>query len=123
MAKGIEKFLLKISVQSATYWAPGAEDGYGQKSFAAGVDIPVRWDARERESQDRFGKTVFSKATVIVNEDLEVGGMLRLGTLDDLDSDPNPLELEDAYEIISFDKIPMIKRNDIFVRIVYLGNV
>lgn len=117
---GIEQFIQKISVQTAVYWGAPTHDGYGD-DFPDPIEISVRWEDQNELIRTENGEQVVTRAKVLVNRNVEVGGYLFLGTLDDLSSDPsNPLEEKAAYAIVRFDKIPMIKKTDEFVRIVYL---
>jgi len=116
----IEKFIEKVSVQTAVYWGSPTNDGYGGKTFADPVEIDCRWEDRTDVLRTSAGNEVVSKAKVLVTQDLDEEGFLYLGELDDLDSAPIPSEVDGAHKIVRFDKIPMIKKTDEFVRIVYL---
>ena len=60
-----------------------------------------------------------SKAVVYVDRDVEVGGVLMLGTEDDITDEDNPLRNNGAYEIQRFDKLPDIKVRE-YLRTCYL---
>ena len=119
---GIEKFIQKVCVQTAVYWGTPVEDGYGGKSFADPVEIACRWEERVNVVSDSRGNEIVSKVRVLVTQDLDEEGYLYLGELDDLDSDEeaDPTIVDGAHEIVRFDKIPMIKKTDEFVRTIYL---
>lgn len=118
---GIEKFIEKVCVQTAVYWGSPVNDGYGGKTFGAAVEIDVRWEDKNELVTLNNGKEYMSKATILVTADVDLGGYLYLGTEDDLESDhSDPLAVDDAFEIKKFDKIPMIKKTDEFVRTCYL---
>ena len=120
---GIEKFLLSISVQTAVYWANPTKDGFGGHSFDDPVEIAVRWQSTQKLVMGDQGVETLSVAEVIVNQDVVPGEYLFLGELTDLDSDEedDPKAVTGAYRIIAFEKIPMIKKTDEFVRTAYLG--
>lgn len=120
---GIEKFLLKISVQTAVYWGGSTNTGYGAFTYLDPVEIPVRWEEiTEVITNPQNGVEYVSIAKIIVNQDVQKDGYLFLGTLDDIDSglQDNPEVVDGAYRIVRFDKIPMIKKTDEFVRIAYI---
>ena len=123
----IPKFIEKICVQTAVYWGSPVDDGYGTKTFAEPIEIKCRWEDIVEVVSDRTGKDITSKAKVLVPQDLDEEGYLFLGTLDSLyDSAEssgitlNPFEILGAYEIKRFDKIPLLKSTDKFVRTAYL---
>jgi len=122
MSKPIEKFLAKISVQTAVYWGAPTSDGYGGYTYADPVEIPVRWESSTKVITTPKGTEYTSRAEVIVNQDVDEEGYLFLGTLDDLTNEQkaNPRLRDDTWKIVRFDKIPMIFKNDEFVRKVYL---
>lgn len=111
---GIERFIKTVCVQPAVYWAPTGNDGYGAKTYAAPVEIKVRWHDKLQVVTDTYGKEVISKAEALVTQDLAVEGLLWLGELATM-----PTETK-GMEIVSVAKIPMIKSNKEFVRTVYL---
>jgi hypothetical protein len=117
----ILSFINRISVQTAVYWANPVDDGFGTCTFDAPIEIRVRWEDRSKTIIDRDRKEIVADVAVLVNQDLDLGGFLYLGDLDDLDSTPVPSEVEGAFEILSFEKVPLIKSTTKFVRIAYLN--
>ena len=101
--------------QTAVYWGTPAASGFGHKTFAAAVEVDCRWEEKSDLYIDRKGKEFVSRSVVFVGQDLDIGGYLYLGELDDLDSDPAPTDVSGAYEIRAFQKIPDLKGTD-FVR-------
>ena len=122
MAKPIEKFLLKVSVQTAVYWGTPINDGYGKLEFAAPVEIAVRWGGSTQVITDAKGIEYVSRAEVIVNQDVDEESYLYLGTLATLSDaqKADPQLVTGAYKIMRFDKTPMIFKTDEFVRKVFL---
>lgn len=122
---GIENFIARACRQTAVYWAAPTEDGYGSKTFSDPTEIDCRWEARtEKISRvgERIGEEVVSQARVFVTEDVVEQGWLYLGDLDDLDSDEeaDPKTVDGAYEIIRFDKSPVMRSTNEFNRVAYL---
>ena len=118
----IDKFIQKVCVQTAVYWGNPQNDGYGNFVFDEPVEISCRWEDKAQIVVSNDGAETSSDAEVLITEDLDVDGYLYLGSLTDLDSDEldNPMTVEEARRIISYDKIPMIKSTTVFVRKVYL---
>jgi len=122
---GIEQTIAKFTVQTAVYWGAPQPNGFGQYEFSDPVEIACRWDGdillKDRSNPQAPGELQDPNAKVLVLQDLEIGGFLMLGTLDDLDSgDTNPLEIEEAYKIMRIVKTPMVRKTDEFVRTVYV---
>ena len=144
----IQKFIEKVCVQTAVYWGDPTPDGYGGKTYSDPVEIPCRWEDTLEVIKDKRGEEIICKAKVLVTQDLEEGGILCLGTLEDLGivvtggnvvmgglgignivlaglakiKKSHPEDVEDAYEITIVKKIPMIRSTSEYVRTVYLIN-
>ena len=126
----IESFISKVCVQTCVYWANPVNNGTGHFTFDYPVEIPCRWESSEKVMTDANGKQFTCRAQVLVTQDLTIGGYLMLGTLADLDeigklnrrydAKAEPLKVTTAYEIKQFDKTPMIKKTDVFVRKVFV---
>lgn len=120
----IETFIAKISVQTAVYWAGPTPNGYGGFTFESSSprEINVRWENITELITAADGERYATKAKIFVNEDVDVNGFLFLGTLDDLDSgeEEDPREVRNAFPIRRFDKTPMIRKTDEFVRMAYI---
>lgn len=122
---GIIQFIESVCVQTAVYWGSPAADGFGKKDFADPVEIAVRWtDVEElhiKRGQGVPGQEHISNAEVLLTTEVERGGYLMLGTLDDIPSDnPNPVAIEGAYEIEKVTKTPLFRSTDQFVRKAYV---
>ena len=119
----INNLMKRMCVQTAVYWGNPTPDGRGGKTFDTAVEIACRWQNKV-EKVGRVGGTesevIISNAQVFVIQDVEELGYLYLGVLDDLDSDPDPLEVGGAYEIKKFEKSPALRHTDEFVRKAYL---
>jgi hypothetical protein len=119
----IEDLILRTVTQTAVYWGNPQPDGYGGETFDDPIEIDCRWeDATELNRSDVIREFI-TKAIVYVTQDLDVNGWLYLGSLTDsgLDSNPdNPREVDGAYIIGRFDKIPNIRGTE-YVRKAYIG--
>lgn len=119
---GIEKFIEKIAVQTAVYWGNPTDDGYGGKTYDAPVEISVRWENTNELITTADGEQYTCIAKIFVTQDVKVNAYIYLGNLDDLtiSEQSDPKSVNDAYRIKRFDKIPMIKKTDEFVRLCYI---
>lgn len=107
--------------QRCCYWGAPVPDGYGGFNWADPVELVCRWVDRFEAIIGPRGTNIGSRAQVQVTQDVELEGMLLLGTLDDLDSDVyNDPVGAGASVIIRFDKTPTIEADN-FYRKVYLS--
>jgi len=112
--------------QKAVYWALQSEDSggddfddYGQPLVVAPVEIDCRWEDSTEEFIDADGVPQMSRAIVYVDRDVDVGGVLMLGTLADVDDVDNPKINDAAWEIKRFDNFPDLKAKE-FLKTAYL---
>ena len=112
---------LQAAGQTAVYWGSPMATGAGGRSFADPVELSVRWEQRQDLFTDGSGQESRSRAVVYVDQDLVESGYLYLGTLANRSSaeEGDPLNVTDAYEIRSVEKIPSVNGN-LFVRKVWL---
>ena len=125
--KGIEKVEARFCVQTCVYWGSPVNDGYGGFTFADPVELLCRWEDKTEVDIGWFssgnpGNALATKASVLVIQDLDLQGYMYLGTLADLTASnkTNPLTKAGAYVIHRFDKIPMVRKTDEFVRTAWL---
>lgn len=93
--------------QTATYWAPGAEDSYGSRSYSAPVQLPCRWEDKTEMFIDKKGKESKSKSKVFFASDLQLDGYLLLGT----SAETNPRNVANASEIRNVFRTPDLRNN------------
>lgn len=120
---GILQFIEKVCVQTAVYWGYSSNDGFGQKVLKEPIEIKVRWTDKAQIVRTGDGKEIACLAEVLVQQDLDMEGFLYLGSLSDfspLDLS-TPQNLTGVLEIKGFDKIPLLKSTDKFVRTAYLS--
>lgn len=130
---GIENFIERACEQVCVYWGSPENDGYGGRTFDDPVEVNCRWEDKKELFKDDEGNETLSNSVVYVNQDLDQEGYLYLGDFDDLiDLDSgdsadssgtvatlSPLDIEGAYIIKKFNKLPGIKGTT-FVRKIYL---
>lgn len=85
----IEKLITKFAVQTAVYWGNPQPDGYGGMIYDTPREIKIRWDdsqnlGTKNGSIPRDQENTLSDAKLLTVEDLEVGGLIWLGTLEEL---------------------------------------
>jgi hypothetical protein len=114
--------LAKFFNQTAVYWPPGIEDGYGGMTYGEPTEVRLRWAIKQEKflsgSPGNSVEEILSSAVVLSETDFEINGRLFLGTLDDLSSDDDP-NTNQAATIKGFNKIPTIKA-DQFLRKAWL---
>jgi hypothetical protein len=122
MANPILKFVSSVCVQTAVYWGNPQPDGFGGITYDDPVEIKCRWDGKVQLVRNDNGEEVVSEATVLVTRDLDVNGMLYLGTLNDIDSGDqgSPEQVIGTRTIISKQTTPLFQSSTEFVREVFV---
>lgn len=110
----------------AVYWPLASSDSggiayddYGQPILTDPIEISCRWEDVSEEFIDKKGTRQISHAKVYPDQDVDVGGILMLGTEDDITDSVNIKENDDAWEIKRFDKLPNLKATE-FLRTAFL---
>lgn len=74
----------QLRTEKATYWAPGALNGFGgSKSFASPVTLLVRWQDEREKKITVDGKEFLSNAVVYSDRELSKNGWLYYGESND----------------------------------------
>lgn len=94
----------KMLRQAATYWSPGAEDGFGGSAFGAPLAIKCRWEDKTSLFYDDSGVEIKSNAIVYVDRVLAREGYIFLGT----SSSTDPLSVDGAREIRKTEDYPTV---------------
>ena len=116
------KFLKQVCV----YWplqgieSNGSDyDSEGQPLYSVPCELACRWEDKAEKYINAQGEETVSSSVVLLNEDVQLSGVLMLGTLDDITDENEPLQNDNAFEIKSVGKMPDIKAKN-FLRTVYL---
>mgnify|MGYP000934275139 CR=1 FL=1 len=119
---GILEFISKICVQPAVYWGNPIPNGYGGYNYDSPIQIYVRWDDSKSAPSFIGGDKITVNAIVLCTQELDLGGFLWLGELPEYPEvmPDNPLEVENAYSIQKFTKVPLLKSKTLFVKTAYL---
>ena len=120
---GILQFIEnKVCKQTAVYWGPPEDDGFGGDVFAVGIEIKCRWDDVSEMIMDKQGNQIVSNSKLLVVDELDENGFLFQGTLSELSTDQksNPMEILKAYPIKKLMTSPLFGSSTEFVREVML---
>jgi hypothetical protein len=122
MTHPLIKFVESVCVQTMVYWSTPTPDGYGGFTYSTPEEISCRWDEKMQLVRGANGEEVVSKAEVMVTRDIDEGGFLYLGSLDDLSvaQKADPMLVDGAWKVLSISKTPLFQSTDEFVRTVYL---
>ncbi len=82
--------------QTATYWSPAGNDGFGGVGFNAPVLLKCRWQDKADLFRDQDGHERVSSAVVYPDQPLTIRGWLALG---DQTASADPKATQGAYEI------------------------
>lgn len=108
------KIIKKMMKWKATYWPPVDVDEHGDPILGDPVEIKCRWEDCNELYLNPDGEQKVSSAKVYVDRDLELGGRLFNGELDEAPADPR--EDPRPKEISKFDKLPVFKKNGKYLR-------
>lgn len=125
----IANFITRMCRQDAVYWGNPQNDGFGGMTFDDPIEIKCRWQEQHQILEDMDGIRTVSRAEVILLQDVDEEGCLYLGTLDDLEdylessggSYINPKDVEEAFIIKRFEKVPAVGSTTEFLRTAYLS--
>lgn len=96
----------RLLKQDITYWELSSIDGWNKPTFESSPEyIKGRWEDKAELYLDKEGQEKISNAIVYLDQDVELGGYLYLGTSLELD----PTLVDNAYEIKYIHKVSDIK--------------
>lgn len=122
MSRALTRFVEKICVQTAVYWAAPKPDGFGGYTYGEPVEIKCRWDGKTKVIVDKDGNERVAQAEILVTEKLELDGMLCLGSLAALTPQQraNPKLVKGVYPIKMIEETPHFQSTTEFVWVVYV---
>lgn len=105
--------------QKALYWAKSTYDNYGQPVLEeTAAELDVRWENVNKDVLDSQGNTISADAVVVVDRDIEVGSVMWLGCLADVEG-TSLIPESQLREVVSFSSVPDIKGR-YYRRVAYL---
>lgn len=120
----VGELMVRVSRQTAVYWGNPIEDGFGKKTYDAPIEILCRWENKQMliRGLDEKGNTFDYNSVVYVIQDLDVEGVLFLGTLDDVESEAlvDPFVQDGVSVIKQFERIPSLYSSTDIVRRAFL---
>jgi len=104
--------------QDAVYWGNPDTAFAGAVTYDDPVEVKVRWDKKQELFRTQAGEERMSTDVVLVDRSVEVGGMLFLGTLADLDSahEDDPSLRTDTYRVEQFEELQSLRGNRTVVK-------
>jgi len=118
--------ITRMQKQICVYWPLASSDSggddfddYGQPIVTTPIELNCRWEDVAEEFIDKNGTRQISHSKVYPDQDVDVGGILMLGTEDDITDLTNIKENDNAWEIRRFDKLPNLKATE-FLRTAWL---
>lgn len=105
-------FPLKHLRQYAVYWGSPQPDGYGGYRYADPIEIRCRWETEIARESTADAERIISYESVSAAIEFDIGGVLWLGRLADLDSadlSADPLSISGARAIRSVEVIPAVR--------------
>jgi len=119
-------FISKHFKQTIVYWAAPVPDGYGGHTYTAPVELDCRIEEVIEIIQSEMDEEIISRAAAYLDRQLDRGGYVYVGTLDDSVIDDSaasedPKNVEGAMVILANEKIPRLGSNSEFMYKVYLN--
>lgn len=119
---GMADMLTRNCPQVCVYWGTPNPDGYGGYIWAEPVELACRWEDKEQLIRLDDGNQISSRAIVYVLQDVDLEGIMYLGTLALLTAleEDDPESIDKAYVIKKFEKSPVLGSTTEFMRKVWL---
>lgn len=106
-------FFSHLLKEDCVYWSPSGRDEFGTQTFGEPVQLRCRWEDGERIITDGITKQeIIVSSTVFLLVPVELQGMLKYGTLEDLDEEDNDPWENDAREIRRTFRTPSVDGRD-----------
>lgn len=95
--------------QSALLWAVAGKDRFGNPTHDSPIEIKVRWETGQSTGLDPDGNTITIDATAIVNQVIEAGSLMWLGTLEDWYGTGSGGDDDLLMHVVNYSDVPDIK--------------
>lgn len=101
--------------QDIVYWGNPQDDGFGKYTFDPAVELKGRWEDVKELVKDNKGEEVLSRARVWLDQEVDEGGYIYLGTKKDSAYRTDPQKMEHAMQIFALAKIPELGSTTKFI--------
>lgn len=103
-------FIRRHLNQTLVYWGDPEDDGYGGYTFDDPVEINGRCEFKNEVVVSAMGEELVSRAHVYLEQEVNPGGYLYLGSLTDsvMESAPVPTTTEGSMKILIAEKLPQL---------------
>ena len=98
--------------QTLVYWPKIGTQKTGETIFGAPQEYTCRWEEQLKEVQSNFNTRAMSRVQAITQVRLEVGGLMRLGSLADTAFWDAPKSNPDVYEVIDSSATPNLRNTE-----------
>jgi len=98
--------------QTLVYWPRVGTQKTGEPIWGSPVEYTCRWDEMLKEVISNTNTRVMSRVQTITQVRLQVGGLMRLGTLADTAYWGNPKQNPDVYEVIDSSMTPNLRNTE-----------
>ena len=115
----IGDFIEKVAVQPAVLWRYIGSDGFGGGIYEPPVEITCRWTDNDFSTKDQQGEEFSSRAELLLPDsigDVKMKDFVYLGQIEEINNEPNPLNIDKAYEVKRVTRVPLLFSTDEFVR-------
>lgn len=104
--------ITRCQKETLVYWAQIGTKVTGEPIWGPPEQLTCRWDHCAREIIQPNNTKIFSKIELITEKLLEIGGLVRRGTLVDTAYWEDPKANEDVYEILQVDETPTLNYSE-----------
>lgn len=96
--------------QDAVLWPAAGEDRFGEVLLGDPVPVRVKWDWTRRVMRGPDGNPVVVDAVAVCDRRVEVGSLLRLGSIDDLPPGTDlSAEVSEAMQVVAYEETGAVK--------------
>lgn len=107
-------------LQYAVVWDTNGFGPDGEPTVGDPREIRVRWNWKETQATDGKGNQVSISATVVVDEEIEVGSRMWLGHLDEWYGTGSATDDDSVMEVLVYGETPDVKAR-MYKRTLQLG--
>ncbi|MFN7318862.1 MAG: hypothetical protein ACK5S6_05070 [bacterium] len=98
--------------QTVVYWPLIGNNQYGEPVWGPPQQLTCRWDDKSQQIVDPKNTLVVSRAELIIQTEVAVGGIIIKGTLDTVAYWSDPKANLGAYEVLKVSSTPNIRNTE-----------